>query len=58
MLNENTVSSLKDKDATIYVVCYSGSRSAMGVSIMKKLGYTNVFDLGGMIFWPYEIVRG
>lgn len=58
MLNENTVSNLKDKDATIYVVCYSGSRSAMAVSIMKKLGYTNVYDLGGMISWPYDIVRG
>lgn len=47
---------LNDKDATIYVVCYSGSRSAMAVSILKSLGYSNVYDLGGMAGWPFEVV--
>jgi len=58
MLSDKALSNLKDKNATIYVVCHSGARSAMGVNIMKKLGYTNVFDLGGMISWPFEIVHG
>lgn len=58
MLNEKTLSNLKDKKATIYVVCHSGARSAMAVNVMKKLGYTNVFDLGGMISWSFEIVHG
>ncbi|MBS3991272.1 MAG: rhodanese-like domain-containing protein [Erysipelothrix sp.] len=56
MLNNISLSKLKDNSATIYVVCYSGSRSAMAASILKKLGYTNVFDLGGMMSWPFEVV--
>ncbi|MBS3972500.1 MAG: rhodanese-like domain-containing protein [Erysipelotrichia bacterium] len=56
LLQHNVLNTLKDKDATIYVVCYSGSRSAMAVSILKNLGYTNVYDLGGMAGWPYEVV--
>lgn len=57
LLQDQALKTIKNKDATIYVVCYSGSRSAMGVKILKSLGYTNVFDLGGMIGWPYEVVN-
>lgn len=43
------------KDTTIYVICRSGSRSAMACSILKKLGYTNIFDLGGIANWPAQL---
>ena len=37
-----------DKNTPVYVYCRSGRRSAIAVEAMKKLGYTNLIDLGGM----------
>ena len=48
---------LPDKDALIYLYCRSGSRSRAGAMQMVQLGYTNLYDLGGIIDWPYEVVK-
>ena len=48
---------LTDKDAKILVYCRSGNRSAAASKELIKMGYTNVFDFGGIISWPYEIVK-
>lgn len=48
---------LMDKDATILVYCRSGNRSAQAAKKLVDLGYTNVYDFGGIIDWPYEIVN-
>ena len=48
---------LPDKDALILVYCRSGRRSKIASEELVKLGYTNVKDFGGIIDWPYEIVR-
>jgi phage shock protein E len=45
---------LSDKQATIVVYCRSGNRSKEAADILLDLGYKNVFDLGGIIDWPYE----
>ena len=37
-----------DKDAAYSVYCRSGRRSAIAVDLMKKAGFSNVTDLGGM----------
>ena len=37
-----------DKNTLVYVYCRSGRRSAIAVEAMRKLGYTNLTDLGGM----------
>ena len=49
---------LPDKQATIFVYCRSGNRSRSAVKMFLKQGYTNVFDLGGIIRWPYKTVSG
>ena len=36
------------KNTPVYVYCRSGRRSAIAVEAMRKLGYTNLTDLGGM----------
>lgn len=46
----------QDKDAPIVIYCRSGRRSADATPILFAQGYTNVYDLGGIISWPYEIV--
>ena len=50
-------STLPDLDATILVYCRSGSRSAQASKKLIKLGYTEVYDFGGIINWPYETVQ-
>lgn len=48
---------LPDKNALILVYCRSGRRSKIAGEELTKLGYTNVKEFGGIIDWPYDIVR-
>lgn len=45
------------KDQLILVYCRSGRRSKIASTELVKLGYTNVKEFGGIIDWPYEIVK-
>ena len=49
---------LPDKSATILVYCRSGVRSAAASEALAKMGYDHVYDIGGIIDWPYETVSG
>ncbi|MCL1855700.1 MAG: DUF1294 domain-containing protein [Clostridia bacterium] len=46
---------LPDKQQTILVYCRSGNRSKKAALALIELGYTNVYDLGGLLQWPYEL---
>ena len=48
---------LPHKNALILVYCRSGRRSKIAAEELSKLGYTNVKEFGGIIDWPYEIVK-
>lgn len=48
---------LPDKDAVILIYCRSGNRSAQAAAKLKDLGYTKIYDFGGIIDWPYGIVK-
>ena len=48
---------LKDKNQTILVYCRSGNRSRKAANNLLYLGYQNVYDFGGIIDWPYEVVK-
>lgn len=48
---------LPDKNALILVYCRSGRRSKIASEELVNLGYTNVKEFGGIIDWPYEIVK-
>ena len=47
---------LPDKKRLILVYCRSGGRSILAAGELVSLGYTNVFDLGGIINWPYQTI--
>lgn len=47
---------LVDQDARILIYCRSGRRSSASAQQLYEMGYTNVYDFGGIIDWPYEIV--
>lgn len=49
---------LPDKDATILVYCRSGNRSSRAAKELVSMGYTEVYDFGGIMSWPYETVSG
>ena len=49
---------LPDLDAEILVYCRSGNRSEQASKKLIALGYTNVFDFGGINDWPYDTVAG
>jgi len=57
VLENKLAKSLPDKDAKIFVVCLSGSRASDAVSYMKKIGYTHVFNIGGVSTWTYGLTR-
>ena len=56
-IEEKAESILKDKNQLILVYCRSGRRSAVAVKKLINLGYTNIKDFGGILSWPYEIVK-
>jgi len=45
---------LPDKDAEILIYCRSGNRSAQAANKLVAMGYTNVYDFGGIVDWPYD----
>ena len=46
-----------NKDTKLILYCQSGARSNVACNQLVKLGYTNISNLGGIMSWPYEIVR-
>lgn len=49
---------LTDKNAEIFVYCRSGKRSVTASQTLVKMGYNRVYNLGGIIDWPFETETG
>ena len=49
---------LPNKNAVILIYCRSGVRSASAAKKLVGMGYTNIYDFGGIIDWPYETTNG
>lgn len=47
-----------DKSTPIYVHCLSGSRSSQALSFLKKLGYSNAENIGGISSYRGKIMKG
>jgi len=53
---ENSISLIvSDKEMIILVYCRSGRRSKIAAELLLSLGYSKVYDMGGIVDWPYEI---
>ena len=48
---------LKDKDALILVYCRSGRRSKFASQLLANMRYTDIREFGGILDWPYEVVK-
>ena len=55
-LSDETGKLMLDKEDSIIVCCQSGNRSRQGAEVLKLLGYENVYDLGGIENWPFELI--
>ena len=55
MIDEETaVGVIPEKDTMVLVYCRSGNRSKIAASKLAELGYTQVYEFGGINDWPYE----
>ena len=55
-IDEDTAAEvIPEKDSTVLVYCRSGNRSKTASSALAELGYTNIYEFGGINTWPYEI---
>lgn len=57
-LEKRAEAELTDKDADIIVYCASGKRSSSAANILAGLGYSKVYNMGGIMDWPYEVESG
>ena len=49
---------LPDLNQIILVYCRSGNRSKQAALKLADMGYTNVYEFGGIITWTGEVVTG
>lgn len=55
-IDEDTAAAvIPEKDTSVLIYCRSGNRSKTASSTLADLGYTNVYEFGGINTWPYEI---
>lgn len=43
------------EDTVVLVYCRSGNRSRKAAAALAELGYTNIYEFGGITTWPYEV---
>ena len=48
---------IDDLDTVVLVYCRSGNRSKTASQALVDLGYTNIYEFGGINTWPYEIEK-
>lgn len=49
---------LPDYDQIILIYCRSGNRSKQAAQKLADMGYTNIYEFGGINTWTGEIVKG
>lgn len=49
---------IKNKETVVFVYCRSGARSVSAALKLVEMGYTNVYNLGGILNWPFETETG
>ena len=48
---------IDDLETVVLVYCRSGNRSKTASQVLVDIGYTNVYEFGGINTWPYEIEK-
>ena len=48
---------IPELDSVVLVYCRSGNRSKTASQALVDLGYSNVYEFGGINTWPYEVEK-
>ena len=46
---------IPSKETPIMVYCRTGRRSERAADILENLGYREIYDMGGLVGWPYGL---
>ena len=52
---ETAAAAIPEFDTVVLVYCRSGNRSKTASRTLAELGYTNIYEFGGINTWPYEV---
>lgn len=52
---ESAAEVIPEKGTTVLVYCRSGNRSKTAAEALAGLGYTSIYEFGGITTWPYEV---
>ena len=52
---DSAASVIPKKDSVVLVYCRSGRRSKQASQALAELGYTQIYEFGGINDWPYEV---
>ena len=52
---ETAAAVIPSLESTVLVYCRSGSRSRMAAAALARLGYSNVYEFGGILTWKYGV---
>ena len=52
---ESAAEVIGEKDTMVLVYCRSGNRSKTASGALAELGYTAVYEFGGINDWPYDL---
>ena len=57
-ISEDTAAAvIGNKGTVVLVYCRSGNRSKTAAQALADLGYTQVYEFGGIRDWPYEVEK-
>lgn len=54
-IREGKADSLADRDQAIMVYCWTGRRAEDAAALLANLGYTHIYNIGGLIDWTGEV---
>ena len=52
---ETAAAVIPSEDTPLMVYCRTGRRSAIAAKKLEELGYTEIYDMGGLVGWPYGL---
>lgn len=52
---ETAAAVIPSADCPVMVYCRTGRRSRRAARILESLGYREIYDMGGLVGWPYGL---
>ena len=56
LTDETALDAIPSLATPVLVYCRSGYRSAIAAHQLDEFGYETVYDIGGLVGWPYGLV--